>query len=139
MRNLAIPLFSLAFCCSAALSQDLHVTPGIQIVRNGSTVQFSATSGNLGLTNFLWQFDQRFIPGATNSTLILTNVQPADEGTYRALPASSAAPDALLASNPALLKVCWQVQLASIEKDLPPVSSQTGNIIRSRPCRPTSL
>jgi hypothetical protein len=53
---------------------------------NGTNVTFtvSALSGNSSLT-YQWQFNGENIPGATASSLTVTNVQLANEGDYRCL------------------------------------------------------
>lgn len=46
----------------------------------GSTVTFSVTAQNA--TGYQWRLAGSNIPGATNSTLTITNIQSANEGTY---------------------------------------------------------
>jgi hypothetical protein len=56
--------------------------PASQTVLPGATATFSVTaSGNLPLS-YQWQFNGAILAGATNSTLTLPAIQPADAGNY---------------------------------------------------------
>ncbi|HXJ56283.1 MAG TPA: lamin tail domain-containing protein [Verrucomicrobiae bacterium] len=48
----------------------------------GATVTFAVTAQGTGLLRYQWQFNLAPLPGATNRTLTLTNVQLADTGSY---------------------------------------------------------
>ena len=48
----------------------------------GGTATFSVTVGGSDLLLYQWRFNGQDIPGATNSTLTLNNVQPAQAGSY---------------------------------------------------------
>jgi len=47
-----------------------------------SLVTFAVSAGSPVPMEFQWRFNGRPIPGATNSTLVLQNVQPSDAGEY---------------------------------------------------------
>ncbi|MGC9034604.1 MAG: lamin tail domain-containing protein [Verrucomicrobiia bacterium] len=47
------------------------------------TVVFTVEMDGLPPFQYQWQFNGANIPGATNATLVLTNIQPANAGTYR--------------------------------------------------------
>ena len=79
---------------------------------SGETVQFSvAAEGDPPLT-YQWRLNGATLDNATNSGLILSNVQPSQTGQYSVLVANSAGTNA---SEEAFLQVCWEVQLASSE------------------------
>ena len=50
----------------------------------GGSAQFNVTATGLNLA-YQWQLNQSDITGATNASLLNTNVQPADFGDYRAI------------------------------------------------------
>ena len=56
--------------------------PQSQSVVRGANVPFSVTASGQGPFSYQWQFQNANLPGATNSTLVLTNVQPSQTGTY---------------------------------------------------------
>jgi len=56
--------------------------PQSQTVAAGTDVTFSAAVVGLGSYQYHWQLDGTNLNGATNSTLVLTNVQVSDAGTY---------------------------------------------------------
>jgi hypothetical protein len=63
--------------------------PTNQFVRLGSNSSFSVTITGQPPFSVQWQFNDVAIPGATNSALVLTNIQLADEGDYSALVSNS--------------------------------------------------
>jgi hypothetical protein len=56
--------------------------PAAQTVNAGTTVTLTAGASGTPAPTYQWQKGGTAIAGATNSTLILTNVQPSDSGTY---------------------------------------------------------
>jgi hypothetical protein len=56
--------------------------PQSQSVGVGANVSFSVTVSGQGPFSYQWQFQNVNITGATNSTLVLTNVQPGQSGFY---------------------------------------------------------
>jgi hypothetical protein len=58
------------------------VVPQIQSVAIGSTATFSAEVGGTPPFAYQWSFDGTNISGATDSTLVLTNVTSAEAGSY---------------------------------------------------------
>ncbi len=52
---------------------------------NPTGVTFSVGAVGTGTLRYQWRFNSAEIPGATNSTLLVTNITPADEGAYSAL------------------------------------------------------
>ena len=58
------------------------------VLGGGITLSVGATGSGL---SYQWQFDGTNIAGATNSTLSLTHLTPADAGTYRVVVTSAAA------------------------------------------------
>jgi len=56
------------------------------------TLTFTATADDVGQLRYQWRFNGQNIAGATNATLVLTNVQPSQTGSYTLVvlnPASS--------------------------------------------------
>ena len=51
----------------------------------GATVTFSAYGEGVGGVSYQWQFNSMNIMGATGSSLVLTNVQSTDEGSYQVI------------------------------------------------------
>ena len=48
----------------------------------GGSVTFSVSASGQGSLRYQWRFNGTNLPGATNPTLTLTNVQPSQEGAY---------------------------------------------------------
>jgi len=59
--------------------------PLSQAVEPGATVTFSAGAAGSGPLYYRWQFQGTDLPGATNTSLSLTNVQSANQGEYRVI------------------------------------------------------
>ena len=59
--------------------------PASQLASPGQTVTFSVQAIGLAALQYQWQFNNVTITNATNSTLVLTNVTPQQQGYYRAL------------------------------------------------------
>jgi uncharacterized repeat protein (TIGR01451 family) len=57
--------------------------PRGETVNAGATVSFSAGAAGTAPLSFQWQFNEADLPGATNISLTLTNVQLAQAGDYR--------------------------------------------------------
>jgi pectate lyase len=89
--------------------------PASQVVLLGSSVSFTALAAGTKPITYQWSKDSIPIPGAALSTLILTNVQPADEGSYT-VTASNAVNTAT--SDPAQLTVTAIVPVANSDYDL---------------------
>jgi len=60
-------------------------SPANQTVAIHGTVSFSAAASGKPAPNYQWQFNGRNIAGATNPVLVLTNVVPAQAGSYRVM------------------------------------------------------
>jgi hypothetical protein len=54
-------------------------------VAQGATAQFSVNAGGTAPLGYQWQHAGTNLPNATNLTLTIVNVQPADAGSYRVL------------------------------------------------------
>ncbi len=61
-----------------------HITlqPQSQSVLAGTNVTFSVASDSQSPLSYQWQLDHTNLPGATNATLLLTNVQSSQAGNY---------------------------------------------------------
>ncbi len=67
---------------SVSVAPVITNQPASQTVMAGTNVSFSVgVSGSFPLS-YQWQFDSNNIVGATSSTLVLTNAQPANAGIY---------------------------------------------------------
>lgn len=79
--------------------------PMSQTVQAGANVSFSVFATGASL-DYRWVFAETNLLGATNSTLLLTNVQPAQSGSYTVFvtnSAGSSSASATLTVNPPLL------------------------------------
>lgn|GEM_PF-932053 len=76
--------------------------PQSKTVKPGTNVTFTAAATGSNPLGYQWQLNGGDLAGATNSSLVLTNVQPSDAGTY-AVRASNIL--ASVTSSNALLKV----------------------------------
>ena len=56
--------------------------PANETVASGGTTSFSVSASGSAPLTFQWSFDGTTIAGATNATLLLTNVQPGQSGIY---------------------------------------------------------
>ncbi len=72
--------FTLAVLNAAGIV--LSSSPQSQSASAGETVTFAAGASGTSAVGYQWFFDGTNIAGATSSTLVLTNVQPAQSGTY---------------------------------------------------------
>jgi hypothetical protein len=59
--------------------------PQSQVVEPGANVTFNAGAAGSGPLSYRWQFQGTDLPGATNPSLSLTNVQLANQGQYRVI------------------------------------------------------
>jgi Leucine-rich repeat (LRR) protein len=69
---------------AAGKCKDVSITlqPQSQTVPPGSNVTFTVAATGFGLLRYQWLFNGGSINGATNTSLTLTNVQPANAGGY---------------------------------------------------------
>jgi hypothetical protein len=73
---------------AAALTVETAVgatTPNSQVVCPGAGASFSTTASGTGPFSFQWKKDGAPLSGEIASTLVLSNVQPSDAGTYSVL------------------------------------------------------
>lgn len=64
-------------------SPNLTLHPYSQIVQRGNTVQLHARATGVQPMQYQWLLDNLPLPGATNSSLLLSNVLGKDTGAYR--------------------------------------------------------
>ncbi len=60
----------------------IYSQPTNQTLRVGNTAKLSVTATGMRPLSYQWYFDGTNLPGATNGTIILTNVQLANSGVY---------------------------------------------------------
>ena len=89
--------------------------PASLVVLAGSVASFTAVAGGTAPISYQWNKNGTPIPGATSSTLSLSNVQIADDGSYT-LTASNNVGSAT--SNPAQLTVTTTIPLVSSSYNL---------------------
>ena len=89
--RLAIAVWSLVAGGSSVIAGTLKITeqPQSLIVASGETTEFSVAVTSDLPVSFQWRFNEKKLVSATNSTLWLTNVQPARAGNYSVLVANS--------------------------------------------------
>ncbi len=83
--------------------------PQSQTVSNSTTISFNVAATGASL-NYQWKTNGTAIPGATNSTLNLTNVQSADSATYTVFVNNSAG---FVTSSNAVLTVLTPISITS--------------------------
>jgi hypothetical protein len=81
-----------------------------QTVTRGSKVQFHARATGVQPLRYQWQLDSVDLPGATNASLTLTNVQGRDTGEYRAIASNDLGN---VASTKAALTIPFSADLAT--------------------------
>jgi len=81
----------------------------------GTTTGFTALATGIPVPNYQWQFDSTNIPGATASTLTLTNVQPAQAGDYTVVIGN---PAGVVASSNAVLSVIISSPVITLSVDV---------------------
>ncbi len=65
-----------------ALPATILTQPKSQTVRVGTNVTFNVVAAGTSPLSYQWRFNATNIGGATNSSLVLSNVQPAASGNY---------------------------------------------------------
>lgn len=87
----ASPTFTYSIIITNAILGAPAITaqPQSQTVAAGATVTFVATASGTPTPTFQWRKNSTNIAGATNSSLVLTNVTAADAGTYTVVATNS--------------------------------------------------
>jgi plastocyanin len=69
----------------AVITQAPHITtqPASQTVLGGGSAVLTVTATGVPAPAYQWKRDGVDVPGATNATLVLNNVSPADTGNYK--------------------------------------------------------
>jgi endonuclease/exonuclease/phosphatase family metal-dependent hydrolase len=75
--------FEEATAASSLVTPFLETVPQDQIVPRGSNVIFTSAASGAAPLRYQWLFDDQPIAGATNTTLIRTNLSLMDQGGYR--------------------------------------------------------
>lgn len=68
--------------CNVPVPPAVFLQPARQAVTIGQTATFQVQAGGTAPLNYQWIFNNNLITGATNSSLILTNVQMSQAGDY---------------------------------------------------------
>lgn len=83
MKRIILSLLVLWSSSAFLWSQPvISQQPVDQMVTNGGTATFSVSVAGADAFSCQWQFQSTNLPGATNSSLSLTNVQPRQSGAY---------------------------------------------------------
>jgi hypothetical protein len=85
---------------SLAAAPVFTTHPASQSAAVGATAAFTASATGAGTITYQWLKDGAALPGATTSTLIVTNVQTANLGSYSLVASNASGPTV---SNPAQL------------------------------------
>lgn len=78
--------------------------PASVLVSPGSNAVFTVEAGGAGPLSYQWQFDQASISGATAATLVISNVQLAQAGSYAVVVTNNFG---AVTSSPARLRLGW--------------------------------
>jgi pectate lyase len=89
--------------------------PASQVVLIGGTASFTASAAGTAPISYQWNKDSLPIPGATSSTLTLTNVQPGDDGSYTVTASNTVG---TATSSAAVLTVTMTVPVANTDYNL---------------------
>jgi len=109
--------------------------PLSQSIYSGTNVTFTVAASGQGPFGYQWQFNGTNILDATNATLVLTNVQPVDGGSYTVIISNSlgsaTSSSATLVVEPILITLQPQDQItfrgANVVFSIVALSSQTIN------------
>jgi hypothetical protein len=94
---------------SAPMGPAIITPPRAQTVLPGASATLSALVVGDQPLSYLWRFNGAPIVGATNSSLLLSNIQPAAAGSYTVLVSN---PSGSVSSRPAALRVTTNVHPA---------------------------
>ena len=90
--------------CTTGAAPTIIVPPASQAVAAGSSATFTATAAGTSPLSYQWRFSGTNIAGATGTSLTLSNVQPAQAGSYAVLVTNAfgsiTSSSALLTVNP---------------------------------------
>jgi hypothetical protein len=98
---------------TAVASEETH--PQTQLARAGENVAFHAGAEGAAPVTYQWRFLGVPLPGETNETLLVENVQPGDEGDYNVVIRDA---DGRFVSNPAFLFVLSPPSIVAQPSDL---------------------
>jgi hypothetical protein len=108
----------------APVPPTITTQPVSQTVLPGSSVTFSVSVSGTAPLSYRWQFNGRALPGATNRTLTLANVQSANAGNYRVVVANAAG--SVLSAEAALVLQSGPQPPAILAQSGPVVASPGG-------------
>jgi hypothetical protein len=82
ISNAGGSIFTTPVLLSVVAPPEIIVGPDVYVVRPGTNVTFSVTATGPAPITYQWRFNGTDIPGATSRTLLLTNVQLEQAGSY---------------------------------------------------------
>ncbi|MBI5384903.1 MAG: immunoglobulin domain-containing protein [Verrucomicrobia bacterium] len=77
--------------CKAARAPEILTQPQRKVAYEGQTASFQVIAGGTAPLSFQWFFESAAILGATNASLVLTNVQKAQAGVYQVVVSNAVA------------------------------------------------
>src|ERR1043166_1600218 len=91
-------------------SPTIMAAPRDQLVRAGTDTSFSVTVTGASPLSYQWFFNSNILSGATNSNLVISNVQPPQTGDYSVTVSNAFG---MAPNTGAHLEVCWLAHLSS--------------------------
>jgi hypothetical protein len=82
ISNFAGSMTSAVATLTVLVPPTITIGPQSQTVSSGENVALSVVATGTGPLGYQWSFNDALLPGASDSTLLLTNVRTADAGTY---------------------------------------------------------
>ncbi|MEO5958315.1 MAG: immunoglobulin domain-containing protein [Opitutaceae bacterium] len=104
---------------------SISVQPQNQSPAIGGNVSLSVTATGAPTPTFQWQRNGTNIVGATNATLTLANIQPADAGIYHVTATNA---NGSVSSQPAIVAPASTVKLVGTGQEFPNIAHPNGNI-----------
>jgi hypothetical protein len=77
-----IPVTSSNAVLNAGFAPGITNQPQSQVATSGGNISFEVGATGTGPVNYQWYFNRAALDGSTNATLMLTNVQLSNAGTY---------------------------------------------------------
>jgi uncharacterized repeat protein (TIGR03803 family) len=113
----------IVFALSLAPSPPIITTqPQSQITQAGSNITFSVVANGLPSPNYQWQFNGQSLSGQTTTSLLFTNVQFANAGSYSVIITNTSGS---VTSSIAQLTVFTNLLVVQTNKPPPPPGSPT--------------
>ncbi len=116
------------------LALEITGQPVKQVATPGEIVSFSVVVADARAVTFQWKFNGTDIPGATGDSLLITNVNTANEGQYSVVVTNSAGS---VTSTPAALTVRRDPAVNTLTPPRLLVTSDGGGSVTASPMKPS--